>query len=100
MSNPLPLPATFDPRNAEVYGYAPDQQRLFADAAAWRRTHGITAAAADKQNVHLLLIDVQKDFCFPTGSLYVGGRSGRGGLVPDRRTLRSPRPPRFIRCLR
>jgi nicotinamidase-related amidase len=85
MPNPLPLPAVFDPRNAEVYDYAPDQQRLFADAAAWRRAHGITAAAADKQNVHLLLIDVQKDFCFPRGSLYVGGRSGRGALDDSRR---------------
>ena len=45
----------------------------------------ITAAAADKPNVHLLLIDVQKDFCFPRGSLYVGGRSGRGAMDDNRR---------------
>ncbi len=32
-----------------------------------------------------LLIDVQKDFCFPQGSLYVGGRSGRGALDDNRR---------------
>jgi len=83
---PLPLPAVFDAKNAEKFEYAPDQQRVFADAAEWRRTHGITPAASDKRNIHLLLIDVQKDFCFPRGSLYVGGRSGRGALDDSRRT--------------
>jgi nicotinamidase-related amidase len=33
-----------------------------------------------------LLIDAQKDFCFPEGSLYVGGRTGRGALDDNRRT--------------
>jgi nicotinamidase-related amidase len=83
---PLPLPAVFEAKNAEKREYAPDQQKLFGDAADWRRAHGITPSATDKQNVHLLLIDVQKDFCFPTGSLYVGGRSGRGALDDSRRT--------------
>jgi nicotinamidase-related amidase len=32
-----------------------------------------------------LLIDVQKDFCFPEGSLYVAGRSGRGAIDDNRR---------------
>jgi nicotinamidase-related amidase len=32
-----------------------------------------------------LLIDEQRDFCFPQGSLYVGGRSGRGALDDNRR---------------
>ncbi len=82
---PLPLPAVFEPQNAEKWEYAPDQQKLFGDAAEWRKTHGITPAATDKRNVHLLLIDVQKDFCFPRGSLYVGGRSGRGALDDSRR---------------
>src|SRR5581483_10793804 len=82
---PLPLPAVFEPKNAERWEYAPDQQRLFAHAAEWRRAHSITAAATDKRNIHLLLIDVQKDFCLPQGSLYVGGRSGRGALDDSRR---------------
>ncbi len=38
-----------------------------------------------QHNVHLLLIDVQKDFCFPEGSLYVAGRSGRGAIDDSRR---------------
>ena len=33
----------------------------------------------------LLLVDVQKDFCFPQGSLFVAGRSGRGALDDNRR---------------
>ena len=82
----LPLPSFFDPKNAASYAYRPDQQRLFAEAPAWRATHKIAPAAADARNIHLLLIDVQKDFCFPEGSLYVGGQSGRGALDDNRRT--------------
>lgn len=81
----LPLPSFYDPRNAERWAYAPDQGALFEAAAAWRKQHGLRTAAADKQNVHLLLIDVQKDFCFPQGSLYVAGRSGRGAVDDSRR---------------
>src|SRR6516162_9470617 len=81
----LPLPPFFDPGNAERHAYAPDHARLFAAAAEWRRAHGIRAAGEDRRNVHLLLIDVQKDFCFPEGSLYVAGRSGRGALDDSRR---------------
>jgi nicotinamidase-related amidase len=81
----LPIPPFFDPRNAESMEYAPDQLRLFAEAAEWRRAQAIAPAAADHRNVHLLLIDVQKDFCFPGGSLYVAGRSGRGALDDNRR---------------
>ena len=81
----LPLPAFYDPKSAERWAHAPDQGALFTAASAWRKTHGIKPAAADKHNVHLLLIDVQKDFCFPQGSLYVGGRSGRGAVDDSRR---------------
>lgn len=38
--------------------------------------------------MQLLLIDVQKDFCFPEGSLYVGGRSGRGAVEDSDRIAR------------
>jgi nicotinamidase-related amidase len=82
----LPLPPFFDPRNAESWAYSPDQQKLFAAAALWRRQHALRPAASDAATVHLLLIDVQKDFCFPQGSLFVGGHSGRGALDDNRRT--------------
>ena len=42
-------------------------------------------AAGDRKNVHLLLIDVQKDFCFPEGTLYVAGRSGTGAMDDNKR---------------
>src|SRR5262249_60181042 len=82
----LPLPPHYDPRTAAEHRYSPDQGRLFAAASAWRKEHAIAPAAADRANVQLLLIDVQRDFCFPEGSLYVGGRSGRGALDDNRRT--------------
>ena len=84
---PLPIPPSYDPANVERHDYAPDQQKIFVDASEWRRAQGISPAASDKQNIHLLLIDVQKDFCFPSGSLYVGGRSGRGALDDNRRIV-------------
>jgi nicotinamidase-related amidase len=83
---PLPLPPFWNPKNAERHDYAPDQQQLFSEASEWRRAHGLKPSSTDKANVHLLLIDVQKDFCFPRGSLYVAGRSGRGALDDNRRT--------------
>ena len=84
--NLLPLPSFYDSKNAERYDYVPDAQRLFTEAAEWRHRHGLSASSAGKKsNVHLLLIDVQKDFCFPQGSLYVAGRSGRGAMDDSRR---------------
>src|SRR2546430_1864555 len=81
----LPIPPFFAARHAESWAYAPDQTRLFAEAAEWRGRHSLRPAADDARQVHLLLIDEQKDFCFPQGSLYVGGRSGRGALEDNRR---------------
>lgn len=82
----LPMPSFFDPKNAERFGYRPDHPRLFAEATEWRKAHSITTAATDPRNLHVLLIDVQKDFCFPEGALYVAGRSGRGAIDDTRRT--------------
>jgi nicotinamidase-related amidase len=81
----LPAPPFYDPAHAELKDYGPDQVRLLGEAAAWRRAHGIGPAAGDRRDVHLLLVDEQKDFCFPDGTLYVAGRSGRGALDDNRR---------------
>ena len=83
--NTLPLPSFYDPKAAERWAYSPDQQALFTAAATYRKDHGVKPAARDTSNVHLLLIDVQKDFCFPQGSLYVAGRSGKGAMEDSRR---------------
>jgi nicotinamidase-related amidase len=81
----LPLPPHHDPAHAAAWAYRPDEPALAAAAAAWRAAHRLRPAAADETRVHLLLIDVQKDFCFPEGSLYVAGRSGTGAIDDTRR---------------
>ncbi len=81
----LPFPSFYDPAHAAQHGYAPDQQRVFDEATEWRRRHAIAPSAADAFELHLLLVDEQRDFCFPDGSLYVGGRSGQGALEDNRR---------------
>lgn len=81
----LPLPPHFDPAQARCWACRPDVQALLAAAQEWRREHDIPPAAADTRTVHLLVIDAQKDFCFPDGSLYVGGRSGEGAMDDGRR---------------
>ncbi len=88
MSRPpasLPIPPFFDARSAGEYAYRPDAAQLASAGAAWRAHHQLRPAAAAETRVHLLLIDVQKDFCFPEGSLYVAGRSGRGAIDDSRR---------------
>jgi nicotinamidase-related amidase len=84
-TQPLPNPAHYDPAHAASWSYRPDDTSVAAAAAAWRAAHGIRPAAADEHRIHLLLIDVQKDFCFPEGSLYVAGRSGTGAVDDSRR---------------
>ena len=81
----LPLPPSFSPAQARNYHYQADAAALAITAHDWRKQHNLTAAAADERRIHLLLIDVQKDFCFPEGSLYVGGRSGTGGVDDSQR---------------
>ncbi|MBA2544430.1 MAG: nicotinamidase [Deltaproteobacteria bacterium] len=82
---PLPLPQFYDGKRAADYAYRPDSMMLAGSAADWRGQHAIRPSAADETRVHLLLIDVQKDFCFPDGTLYVAGRSGTGAIDDSRR---------------
>jgi nicotinamidase-related amidase len=84
----LPLPPFYDVAHARRSSYRPDQERLFRDAAAWARSHGIGPSGADRTRVALLLIDLQRDFCFPDGALYVGGRSGEGAIEDNDRIAR------------
>jgi nicotinamidase-related amidase len=79
------LPAFYDPAHAGSWSYRPDLQAVLEHAVDFRRAHGVAPAAADRRRVHALLIDVQKDFCFPEGTLYVGGRSGTGAVDDSRR---------------
>lgn len=74
------VPDFYRAAHAAEWGYSPNSQRLFDQALEWRIARRIKPSGSDRQKVHLLLIDTQKDFCFPQGSLYVGGRSGRGAI--------------------
>jgi nicotinamidase-related amidase len=74
------LPDFYNPKHASDWSYRPDAQALLGHATAWRQQGAIKPAGSDRLKVHLLLIDVQKDFCFPQGTLYVGGRSGTGAM--------------------
>jgi nicotinamidase-related amidase len=85
MTKQLPIPQFFDGKRAADYAYRPDATVVADAAAEWRKQHPIKPSAADETRVHLLLIDVQKDFCFPEGSLYVAGRSGKGAIDDSRR---------------
>ncbi len=78
-------PSFYDPSNAGKWSYSPNLRTLFTVAQDFRRQSGIKAASTDRRKVHLLIIDGQKDFCFPEGTLYVGGRSGTGAIDDSRR---------------
>lgn len=84
----LPLPRFYDQANASSWNYRPDPALLLGDAEDWAKQFGLKPQASDRSRLHLLLIDVQKDFCFPEGSLYVAGRSGRGAIEDNDRLAR------------
>jgi len=75
----LPLPDHFDPgKVGEVYR-VPYQERA-REAVKFRETHRIFPAAADRNSVGLLLVDLQNTFSVPGFELFVAGRSGRGAV--------------------
>ncbi len=82
---PIPLPEFYDPQQAENWSYGPDAETLLAKAIDWRKTHAISSVSEDRTRIHLLLVDLQKDFCFPEGSLFVAGRSGDAAINDSRR---------------
>jgi nicotinamidase-related amidase len=88
MTRDLPLPSFFATENASKWAYRADPAALTSAAEEWSRRFSIRGAATDNLKLHLLLIDAQKDFCFPEGSLYVAGRSGRGAIDDNDRTAR------------
>jgi nicotinamidase-related amidase len=80
----LPLPPHFDPGKTGQIWKIPYQERA-AQARAWAREHGISAAADDAYRICLVAVDVQNTFCIPGFELYVGGRSGTGAVDDNRR---------------
>jgi nicotinamidase-related amidase len=79
------IPAHYSCENARSFLYSPQPGSLRVSAADWLRA---PHQAAPGKRIHLLLIDLQRDFCFPEGALYVGGRSGDGALLVNDRIAR------------
>ena len=65
MSN---FPSFYDPNRIGTL-FHPDVAAIAVDAAAT----GLAPASSDTQSVHLVIIDMQTDFCHPDGTLYVPG---------------------------
>lgn len=84
----LPVPQFYDPAHAAQWSYRPDPGVLMAASEQWTKQFEIKPQPQDRTRIHLLLIDVQKDFCLPEGALYVGGRSGRGAIEDSDRLAR------------
>lgn len=92
MIKQLPIPDFFNRQNAFDDLYQPvitsiDPKVFTIPKAAldWRKQHDIKSSGGDKLKVHLLLIDLQIDFCFPSGSLFVAGQSGKGAMEDNAR---------------
>ncbi len=83
----LPLPPFYDPSSAGRWEHRADPQALSEAARAWADEHAVLPSGEDAFDLHLLLVDEQKDFCLPEGALYVGGRSGRGAVDDTRRLV-------------
>ncbi|MEZ4589929.1 MAG: hypothetical protein R3D55_02105 [Chloroflexota bacterium] len=65
------FPSFYDPSRIGTL-YYPDVATIAAEA-----THAnLKPAVEDKENVHLVIIDMQVDFCHKNGSLYVPGAMG------------------------
>ncbi len=65
------FPTFYDPSRIDTL-YYPDVATIAAEAT----TAGLKPAVEDKENVHLVIIDMQVDFCHEKGSLYVPGAMG------------------------
>ena len=81
-------PVHYDPTHAREFSYRPDAQALFDAATLFRRERHLLPASSDPRRHHLVIIDPQRDFCFPEGTLYVGGRSGLGAMEDNDRIAR------------
>ena len=87
-SSDLPLPGFVRVAETARWGYRPDATSLARAAGAWAREHEIRPACDDGFRTHLLLVDLQQDFCLPEGSLFVSGKGGSGAVDDNRRLIR------------
>lgn len=81
----LPIPEFYHAEHASQWQYRPNEKELFQRAIRWQREHRVPLTANDGLKTHLLLVDLQKDFCFPEGALFVAGRNGNGAVEDNQR---------------
>ena len=79
--NTLPIPGHYDPEHAIAVDYqVKDINALQKQAENWKNEHNLHAVGGDHKKIHLLVIDDQTDFSFPSGALYVAGQSGKSAM--------------------
>lgn len=71
------LPDFYRPEHAEMWDYRPNILHLRAQAREWSQRWQLEEQG---RSIGLVIIDAQKDFCLPEGSLFVAGRSRRGAV--------------------
>ncbi|MBU2036717.1 nicotinamidase [Patescibacteria group bacterium] len=76
----LALPDFYKESNAQDPNYQPDKSILMSAAGEWVKRFNLKPVGGDKLKIFMLCVDNQRDFSFPQGSLYVGGRSGNGAM--------------------
>ncbi len=84
----LPLPSFFHENLCSQWRYEPDPGALLAEAESYRSELQVRGSGSDRVRTHLLLVDLQRDFCLPQGSLFVGGRGGLGAISDTERIVR------------
>jgi nicotinamidase-related amidase len=84
----LPLPPHYRPDRCRDAGYYVDNtNQLAQQAQEWNSRHSLKPVGSDSRRIHLLVIDDQVDFSYPSGSLYVAGRSGTGAMDAQQRLV-------------
>lgn len=84
----MSIPTFFNPANAHDPAYQPSMRMVYEAAEEAVKKDAIAPAISDKVRTVGLGIDLQCDFGFPTGSLYVAGRSGTGAMDDAERIAR------------
>lgn len=77
------FPEFYRPDHAGDFHYRPDVGQILRVADA--TCPEIRPATRDNPSIALLIIDAQRDFCHPEGTLYVGGQDGLGPIGDSRR---------------
>jgi len=84
----LALPDFYKEDNAKDPNYQPDKTVLMSAAGEWVKRFNLKPVGGDKLKIFMLCVDNQRDFSFPQGAFYVGGRSGNGAMDDQDRLAR------------